>query len=164
MVALGAWQLAGYTPHMSGIRRVILTATLVVTLDLQIETIATLVNPYWYWVDSGPYYGVPTLNFIGWWFVGLAMALLLRAILPVQPPTIPVHGPRWARQIFLNTPVMLYLFSTIMFTVVNLSRGYWLAGVVGLIVLAIMALIAVLDRGWMTAALAVGPVGHRTSD
>src|SRR6266540_4068281 len=61
---------------------VVVAATLVLLLDLQIETVATKINRYWIWQDGGPYYGVPTANFVAWWLIGLAMALVVATVLP----------------------------------------------------------------------------------
>ena len=61
--------------------RLALAATLVLLLDLQIETVATKINRYWSWRDGGPYYGVPTANFVAWWLIGLVMALVVATIL-----------------------------------------------------------------------------------
>jgi putative membrane protein len=91
MVVLGAYHVRFwildfrlYAPIQnltSKIPNALLTATLILLLDLQIETVAAGVNQYWIWLDSGPYYGVPTANFIAWWLVGLVMAIVLESIL-----------------------------------------------------------------------------------
>ncbi len=133
MAALGAWQLAVFKFQHRRWPAALLAATLVVALDLQIETVATRINVYWEWFDSGPYYGVPTLNFFGWWLVGLLMALVVSGLLgdSSTPET-----PAMAAWIAPCIPALLYLLSSLMFTVVNLARGYWLAGAIGVLVLA----------------------------
>ena len=97
MVAVGAWQFATdsrfwildfgfwkessqYNPQ-SKIQNSLLAATLIVLLDLQIETVATAVNRYWVWSSDGPYYGVPMANFVSWWLLGAGMASLLTWVL-----------------------------------------------------------------------------------
>lgn len=161
MVAVGAWQLA--TSQVGMLERwnvgtLAGTATLVLLLDLQIETVATKVNLYWVWHDQGAYYGVPASNFVAWWLVGLGMALVVRRALP--RPTLPRpagwHPP--ARRIVADAlrwlPAALYLLSTGMFVAVNLARGYQLAGLVGLATLAGLALLR-----WLPglAGLAIAP-------
>ena len=108
MVAAGAWQLAtaknqeprteepratsyGQRTTDNGQRTIynlqsticnlLVAATLVLLLDLQIETVATKINRYWIWQDGGPYYGVPTANFAAWWLIGLVMAVLVATAL-----------------------------------------------------------------------------------
>lgn len=162
MAAMGAWQLAGWRGRPT-VQRVPLAATLVLLLDLQIETVATLVNRYWVWLDSGPYYGVPTANFIAWWLVGLGAGLICSSALdsPTQGIELAKKEPQsavgrpmrndrsqpfaphaslwrhWWLRVQANIPAWLYLLSTLMFTVVNLARGYTLAGLVGAAVLGL---------------------------
>jgi putative membrane protein len=138
------------------------TATLVLLLDAQIETIATHVNRYWVWVDSGPYYGVPTANFVAWWLVGLGMAFAVDRLLcraksgpsrkderektgdagTAAVPRASSFGGRVgiAGYILRSLPALLYLLSTLMFAVVNLARGYTLAGLIGAAVLLALAM------------------------
>src|SRR5215213_11924012 len=105
MVAAGAWQIAtaddrrkiwtrtnaderGRWVEICNLQSTICNlqsaATLVLLLDLQIETVATRINHYWNWLDGGAYYGIPTANFVAWWLVGLAMALVMTTVLGRQ--------------------------------------------------------------------------------
>ncbi|MBC8163281.1 MAG: carotenoid biosynthesis protein [Roseiflexaceae bacterium] len=145
MTAAAAFEIARrLVPPSWGARGVMLvTATLVLLLDLQIETVAALISNYWVWLDSGPYYGVPTENFIAWWLVGVVMAGVLWRLLGNRMPSLrplavgSAHIPRFAAQVMPHVPVALYLLSTAMFTTVNLARGYSLAGTIGLAVLIV---------------------------
>ena len=145
MTATAAYEISNQlVRHRFGRNAVLLlTATLVLLLDLQIETVAALINRYWVWLDHGPYYAVPTANFVAWWLVGLAMAWLLALLLPTQVTqhTLPLHQPinRFANQVMQRMPGLLYLCSTAMFTVINLARGYLLAGAIGVTVLLVAA-------------------------
>jgi putative membrane protein len=159
MVATGAWQLARmnlYTFKPSNLRTLVVAATLVLLLDLQIETVATKINQYWIWLDSGQYYGVPAANFVAWWLVGLAMALVVANTLPERGDRamgrrgddlcLASGGSRlWSRVASL-LPAYLYLLSTLMFATVNLARGYTMAGIVGVVVLLGAALAALPPR------------------
>ncbi len=159
MVAIGAWQLA--TANVQTFKRsnvqTFVAATLVLLLDLQIETVATKVNRYWVWLDGGAYYGVPTANFIAWWLVGLGMALVVARVLgdgssiagadrksqvTGRMPQISI-GLRPATcnlQPMSRIPANLYLLSTLMFAIINLAHGYIVAGMVGVGVLLAVAL------------------------
>jgi putative membrane protein len=164
MVAIGAWQLAatdngrrtmddgrrinelvvgGRWSVVGALWAAVKAATLVLLLDLQIETVATQINRYWVWVDGGLYYGVPLSNFVGWWLVGLGMALVVDRALPR-------HALRSARYALRFLPAYLYLLSTLMFAVVNLARGYTVAGLFGVMVLCL-------------AALAIAPIRSRAT-
>lgn len=136
----------------SKLTTMLVTATLVLLLDLQIETVATLVNPYWIWIDHGPYYGVPTANFVAWWLVGLCMAFVMASfggtwkigkqhhIAPdSQPDNAPMikHLMAW---IFEYIPSLLYVLSTLMFIITNAAYGYWMAAAVGIGTLALLGI------------------------
>ncbi|HWQ14046.1 MAG TPA: carotenoid biosynthesis protein [Roseiflexaceae bacterium] len=141
-------------PGVSDTQHAVLAGALIVALDLQIEPVATAINRYWVWLDAGPYYGVPLANFAAWWAVGVVIALLLsltlgnaenRALRAVITGSTQ-HAAR-STQHSIAVPALLYLLSSLMFTVVNLARGYWLAGLVGALLLASVAAIA--GRNWL---------------
>lgn len=149
MAGFGSWQLARLALGGRGgrIGLAALTGALIVVLDLQIETVATFINSYWTWIDTGPYYQVPPQNFAGWWGVGFFMALIVSFLLPTDAGIEPVEVQSqkkmpsiWARMllfVWYRAPALLYLLSSIFFTAANLARGYPLAGLVGVIFLAV---------------------------
>jgi uncharacterized membrane protein len=164
MVALGAWQLAASVlkikrPDLQALG----VATLVLLLDLQIETVATRVNFYWIWRAGGPYYGVPLANFCAWWLVGFGMALVLRRLLPGaalaahERASTRSQARRLAQYPYRLMPAALYVLSTLMFVVVNLARGYALAGLVGVAVLLGLA-------AWLVLPFLIGFALVRASD
>jgi putative membrane protein len=183
MVAVGAWQLAtsqcgdaamrrcgdrkqsayplahSPTRPLAFSRRVVPAATLVLLLDLQIETVTTRINQYWIWLDSGPYYGVPTANFVAWWLVGLLMASIVAIVLPPISATTftPSNLQIFKRSIIAHIPAHLYLLSTLMFAIVNLAHGYILAGLIGVLVLLAAALAARPIGGWRPLLQRVEP-------
>ncbi len=150
MAGFGSWQLARLALGGRGgrIGLAALTGALIVVLDLQIETVATFINSYWTWIDTGPYYQVPPQNFAGWWGVGFLMALIVMFLLPpdagVEPASVS-SAPKpslWVRMlpfVWHRVPALLYILSSIFFTAANLARGYPLAGLVGVIFLAVAA-------------------------
>ncbi len=148
MAGFGSWQLARLALGARGGRLGLaaLTGVLIVVLDLQIETVATFINAYWAWIDTGPYYQVPPQNFVAWGGVGFLMALIVTLLLPhgagVEPVTAPsASNPSpWARVlpfVWHRLPALLYILSSIFFTAANLARGYPLAGLVGVVFLAV---------------------------
>ena len=213
MVAFGGWQIARMLLPRARPNDPLLplaSATLVLLLDLQIETISTYVNNFWLWLDSGPYYGVPTANFVAWWLVGLLMAMVVARVLPHHPMRVPAaqEPPDMGTQALRarsnrrllglplalsrpyrgsdhssdslaawrlikqslgpHIPAWLYLLSTSLFTVVNLARGYTLAGLIGAAVLVAAA--CLLGRRGRSAAREhaatshPGHEPHRTGD
>lgn len=133
MLALGAWQLARISQPGGPWLVAALSATLVVVIDLQIEPVTTLVHGYWRWIDTGSYYGVPPLNFAGWALVGFVIAgAFERWLAPAPAPAAGRLG--WLAE---HIPALLFVLNALMFTVINLVRGYTLAGIVGLTFLAV---------------------------
>jgi putative membrane protein len=45
--------------------------------DLVLDPAMSRLAPYWLWGSSGPYYGMPLLNLVGWYVTGLALMALL---------------------------------------------------------------------------------------
>lgn len=128
MVVVGAWQITQFVrPWREAWWWRILGSGLVVMLfDLQIEPVATHIHGYWYWVDQGPYYGVPTVNFFGWWLVGSVLAAATdRWLRRISPPASVL-------------PVVAMMASCGMFTVMNLQSGYPIAGVWALLSLVLV--------------------------
>jgi len=136
MVVPCAWEVARrlVPPRRGRWPALLASASLVLLLDLQIETVAAHINGYWRWFDGGPYHGVPTQNFAAWWAVGLALSALLERLTrdDQRPTTNASQFSILNSQFSTRIPTLLYLLSTVMFTVVNLARGYTLAGLVGL--------------------------------
>ncbi|MGA1367662.1 MAG: carotenoid biosynthesis protein [Blastocatellia bacterium] len=85
-------------------------------IDLVIDPLAANQLGYWRWVGTGPYYGIPTHNFLGWFVVSLLIFLLL--------PGPRVHHP-WA--LMVGRSILLF------FSLIALSFQLWLAGAVGLL-------------------------------
>lgn len=105
----------------------LLGATLAMALDMVIEPVAVYVNGYWTWLDAGPFYGIPTANFIAWWSLSAIFCALLIAYLRPAWRADPAPGP--------GLPALLYLLNLALFTVVDLARGQAGAGLLGLALL-----------------------------
>jgi len=61
---------------------VLLTAMTVTFVDFNLEPVAVNVRKYWIWLEGDQvYYGVPRLNFFGWFFVSLILVSLLSHLL-----------------------------------------------------------------------------------
>jgi uncharacterized membrane protein len=117
MIVLGS--LVAARAYMTRARRgvtVIIAAVLATGLDACLEPTAFHVKSYWLWDQSGPYYGVPTGNFVGW-FVAAIVIIACAAFLLWRetPPTL-------SRNSFI--PLALYWSTVVMFTVIDLVRGY----------------------------------------
>lgn len=102
-------------------------ALLALGLDLLIEPVAAYVVHYWEWQAPGPYYGVPTANFLAWGATALVLVALTLALTRRQPVWT------WHYQWL---PALLYSLNLLQFWLVNLRYGYGAACIVGLGLLA----------------------------
>ncbi len=81
LVVAGAWMvLAAYVRQMRA--GIVGSAAWMAALDLVIDPLAANDLGYWHWRGGGPYYGVPVLNFIGWFVVSLLIFAVLRREAP----------------------------------------------------------------------------------
>lgn len=113
---------------VGGWRRVPLAAMLALGLDLLIEPVAAYVTRYWQWLDSGPYYGVPTANFIAWG----SLALLLSAICWLCTRRTAPEQVAWSW-----LPALMYGLNVLQFTLVDLAYGFGWAVAIGLLLLVV---------------------------
>jgi putative membrane protein len=111
-------------------------------------------------------------NFVAWWVVGFLMALIVslalgdegrRAEASAAAPAETTDAPwpfvrRLLSKVVPVIPALLYILSSFMFTVVNLARGYPLAGLVGVIFLGVAAAISLRGR------VATAAAARRTAD
>lgn len=57
--------------------RVVVASLVLLAWDLSLDPAMSWVTKYWFWAESGPYYGMPWLNLAGWYVTGLALMSLL---------------------------------------------------------------------------------------
>ncbi|GAC1548812.1 MAG: hypothetical protein NVS2B7_24820 [Herpetosiphon sp.] len=112
-----------------GAARVPVAALLALLLDLAIEPVAAYVVHYWRWLDRGPFYGIPTINFIAWGSTALLLSGLTVIIVPALKRLPPAR---------MALPATLYLLNVVQFTLVDLRYGYVWAALVGCGVLALL--------------------------
>ncbi|MBA3826532.1 MAG: carotenoid biosynthesis protein, partial [Ktedonobacterales bacterium] len=94
---------------------------------------------YWVWGARGPYFGIPTTNFVGW----AALCALLCGIVQFAWPR---GGTRHALPTIKPIPplglsaVWLYVLTDAMFAFIDLTHGLWGAAAIGAVTLGCLAL------------------------
>lgn len=130
---VGTWAAAYViAPRAPRVIRAALAGLFIVYFDLQIEPVATIIFQYWVWIDSGWYYGVPWVNFAGWWLTGALFAYLFDPyfITRLRTDVSPHPLPFW--HLFLCMGLFLAM---------NAIAGLWLAatlsvlGMIGIVFL-----------------------------
>jgi putative membrane protein len=128
--AIGAARLLlpDHTRHPIGL--LIGAPLLALVLDLLLEPVAAYITGYWQWLDSGPYYGVPTANFLAWGALALLLTLL----------TIGLCGRRITEAALLPAvPALLYTLNLLQFALVDLAYGFFVPALLGATVALMIA-------------------------
>lgn len=92
----------------------VLGALLMAAIDLVIDPLAAGPLQYWKWFDSGPYYGIPTLNFVGWVIASVVILLVLPKV--------------ERRTAWVGCAVVAF------FTVMAFEFRLWVPGVIGVLI------------------------------
>jgi putative membrane protein len=90
-----AWGTYLYTSYLASLaltrdkwRRLVLAPLLMVLLDLAIDP-AMVSAGFWEWLDTGPWFGIPMSNFVGWFTVSFVATLLYTQIAKSNPEGSP---------------------------------------------------------------------------
>ncbi len=117
MIILGSLVAARvYMPRARNGVTVVIAAALATGLDACLEPTAFHVKAYWRWDETGPYYGVPTRNFLGWFVAALVVSACAAHILWRD------KQPRLTCSMCI--PLALYWSTVVMFAVIDFFRGY----------------------------------------
>lgn len=121
VVLLFAWMvLIAFVRQMRW--KALASAGCMVAIDLVVDPVASQTLGYWHWLDGGIYYGIPAMNFAGWFVVSAA---IFAAIPGVAPPDRSVR--------LAGLSVILF------FAIVGFAHGLYGAGGIGLLVFGWMA-------------------------
>ena len=95
LMALPAWILARTALPSPAARlgRISLGALWLVAWDLALDPAMSFLTPYWSWVETGPYYGMPWLNLVGWFGTGLLLVGTIEAF--AERAGWDALSPRW---------------------------------------------------------------------
>ena len=130
MIALGSLALAQtIVSRPSPFWVIALSALFATALDFSIEPTAYHIKAYWLWEQTGRYYGVPVMNFLGWYAVACVINGLGGYVL----------GRGMSSRVFFHSlvPVDLFCLTALMFTTIDFFRGYPVGAAVGGILVCI---------------------------
>ena len=60
-------------PQSNAFLRIIMSALLLTIWDIVLDPAMSYLTNYWYWGESGPFYGMPLINFFGWFLTGVVI-------------------------------------------------------------------------------------------
>lgn len=136
LMAVPSWVMAraALGPESTRSSRVLAGATWLVAWDLALDPAMSALTPYWRWEDTGPYYGMPWLNLVGWYLTGVVLLGVLDRLAD------------WARLHALPTRWMAGFYGAMVLMPVGMlaAAGAWLAVVVTIVAIAMLASVSVL--------------------
>lgn len=129
LMALPAYVLAMATFPVPGraLRRIVFASLLLVIWDLALDPAMSYLTPYWRWADTGPYYGMPWLNLLGWYVTGVAIITAIDRL----------GGASWGGSLPHRWMGLYYLAVLLMPIGMLLVAGLWLGVGVTLAALAL---------------------------
>lgn len=136
-------------PWRARVWRLGYAALIGVMLDYVLEPAAVHIEHYWVWHTNSTYYGIPTTNFLGWALLCMLLLAMLPRTLPITEDAslrVPLALPSAQRFPWLHallrtpSPVVLYMLTLLMFTIVDATHGLNVAAWQGTIVLIVLVL------------------------
>ena len=108
-------------------------ASSAVWIDLLLEPVAWQIRGYWIWEEGGPYFGVPSQNFLGWFMTAFLISLGLTWIFRKSDSEQEIEQPwgPWTQRV-----LAVVIFTFVLSAMVG---GYAVAGVIGLCFLGFQA-------------------------
>ncbi|HKJ03810.1 MAG TPA: carotenoid biosynthesis protein [Longimicrobiales bacterium] len=82
LMSVPSWVVAQRALPHDRLRRIGLAALFLVAWDLALDPAMSFLTPYWRWAETGPYYGMPWVNLLGWYLTGLIIMRVLDALGP----------------------------------------------------------------------------------
>lgn len=115
-------------------KRVLLASLLLLSWDLALDPAMSFVTQYWFWGATGPYYGMPTLNLLGWYVTGLMLMGALELL----------RAERWTRVLPHAWMARFYSLNLLLPVAMCAVAGAWLAVVATIGMLGIVAAVLAL--------------------
>ncbi len=123
------WAASKFTHKTS---RIAMTTLLGVLASLMLDPILVKLE-LWQWENPGPFYGVPVLSFVGWFFSSLIGATILHLM--------------WSQEALVPRGVSYSGLSLILFwTGANVGVEQWIPAAIGGVIGGLMLLLAGIER------------------
>ncbi|TDQ42090.1 carotenoid biosynthesis protein [Aureibacillus halotolerans] len=107
-----------------------------VTMDLILDPVAAA-REYWTWEKSGPYFGIPTQNFIGWAVLSFVLHLLKNLfMIPVKPANV-----WWEERM-----IWLYALIVALFSMLAVQEGVEGAAYITIMITALWVVLYIRGR------------------
>jgi uncharacterized membrane protein len=128
--------------------RVLLGSLILLAWDLSLDPAMSYATRYWWWGESGPYYGMPLLNLAGWYVTGVVLMLALQAL----------RAERWLSTVPVSVLAGYYGANLLLPVGMSAAAGLWGAVALSAVVLGGVAVV-VRAGGRAAASLRAVEVG-----
>jgi putative membrane protein len=122
--------------------------------DVSLDPAMTAATSHWVWHTKGPFYGMPYVNWFGWWLTGSVVSF---AMLSIVPPRVFAERVSPSR-----LPLVLYAVNGVMPIALCVRDGLWWAVIFGTLAMGVPLALAARagQRGRVVAASGRGPAGR----
>lgn len=110
--------------------RILLASVLLVTWDLALDPAMSYLTPYWLWESTGPFYGMPWVNLLGWLLTGVVIMVVLEVMDRI--------GRGWSGELSASWSVAYYLGVLMMPLGMVTVAGLWWSSLGTIAVLALL--------------------------
>ena len=122
----------------SKVRWAALAGLVLTAWDVAMDPAMSFATPHWIWHTRGFFYGMPLLNWFGWWLTGSVVA---RAMLAIMPPS------EFASRVSPSRfPLVLYAVNGVFPIAICLRHGLWWAAGLGALAMAVPLILAMRAR------------------
>ena len=111
------------------VTRIGFTSLLLLVWDLSLDPAMSHATSYWVWGATGPYYGMPWSNLIGWYVTGVVLAAALWA----------VGANAWMNRLSRRWLAAFYAVNVLLSLGMNAAAGLWIAVAAALVALGLTA-------------------------
>jgi putative membrane protein len=155
--------LGAVAGHVRGWGIVALGAWFLTVWDLVLDPAMaheSLPVKFWIWHRTGPYFGMPVQNFIGWALTGALFMAVSRALWGSEPEVRRI--PAWF-------PLAVYCVNMVFAVALSISVGLWLPVLLALVLGVLPSFLALAPQGWgarqgTAVPLAARFAGQRNAD
>ena len=131
-MSLPSYAIASHLLRERGsvLSRIGIASLILLAWDLALDPAMSSATKYWEWGDTGPYYGMPLLNLVGWYVTGIvlmgALALLNRNA--------------WIERLPVRWLTLFYGSNLLLAVGISAAAGLWLAVTITITTLAVIAI------------------------
>jgi putative membrane protein len=138
MMALPSYAMAAsrFPAERAVAWRVALGSFILLSWDLALDPAMSSATKYWIWGTSGPYYGMPVLNLVGWFVTGVALMVAF----------VRLRADRWIAGLERKWLLGFYAANLVLPVGMSVAAGLWGAVVATGAALALATVIAVRVR------------------